>query len=108
MKTESKAKLKKLQTEARNRIANRGKLEFRADQELIKSVLAIAAKQKQPVGPMIRQWIKERMDAELAGRQTVSERLDKIEEGLERLHAALANSSRPKTNANQRIAKRVK
>lgn len=108
MKIESKAKLRKLKTEARERIASRGKLEFRADEDLIKSVLALAAKQKQPVGPMLRQWIKERIEAERTGRPQVPDKLEKIDQKLESLCALVDNLIPSRNIANRRIARKTK
>ncbi len=51
MKAESLAKVKKLEREARQRILERSKIEFRVDPELMSALLDIAKKSKMPLGP---------------------------------------------------------
>ena len=49
MKAENLAKMKKLQREARRRILERGKIEFRVEPELLAAVLDLAKERKVPV-----------------------------------------------------------
>ncbi|MBP9092428.1 hypothetical protein KBI23_15480 [bacterium] len=50
-----------LRDEARQRIADRGVLQFRADPQTILAVLAASDKAKMPVGAMLRQWVQEKV-----------------------------------------------
>jgi hypothetical protein len=50
-----------LQTDARQRIAERGILQFRADPETVLAVMDAADKQKVPVGALLRQWVQEKL-----------------------------------------------
>lgn len=84
MKAEKLKKLSKLEQEARQRILERGKIEFRLESELLASVLDLSKERKMPVGPMIRQWVKERLDQELAHTSTPTQ-LDVIEQKIDRL-----------------------
>ncbi len=55
-----------LKTAARKRIAERGVLQFRADEETILAVIAAADKANMPVGAMLRQWVQEKLQIEKA------------------------------------------
>lgn len=50
-----------LKKEARQRIAERGVLQFRADPETVIAVLEAADKAKMPVGKMLRLWVQEKL-----------------------------------------------
>ena len=82
MKAESLAKMKKLQQEARQHILERGKIEFRADAKLMSTLLDLAKTKKMPLGPMIREWVKERSEQEV--KQSPSQ-LDLIEHKIDKL-----------------------
>lgn len=60
---------KELKGDARKRIAERGILQFRADEETIMAVLAAADRAEMPVGAMLRQWIQEKIQIEDAGQK---------------------------------------
>lgn len=55
---------KDLEGDARKRIAERGVLQFRADEETILAVIAAADKADMPVGAMLRQWVQEKLQIE--------------------------------------------
>lgn len=90
MKAENLAKMKKLQQEARQRILERGKIEFRVEPELMSVVLDLARERKQPLGPMIRQWVSERVAQETKGPRKKSQ-LDVIERKIDKLLASQAD-----------------
>jgi hypothetical protein len=50
-----------LKNDARQRIAERGILQFRADAETVLAVLDAADKQNVPVGALLRQWVQEKL-----------------------------------------------
>jgi hypothetical protein len=50
-----------LRNDARQRIADRGILQFRADNETVLAVLDAADKHKMPVSTLLRQWIQEKL-----------------------------------------------
>ena len=85
MRRESLAKMKKLQEEARQRILRRGKLEFRVEPELMSAVLDLAKERKLPVGPMIRQWVRERLEQEISRSPGPRSQLDIIEQKIDKL-----------------------
>ena len=85
MKTENLAKMKKLQQEVRQRILERGKVEFRVEPELMSEVLDLAKERKMPVGPMIRQWVSERVAQETRKSPKPKSQLDVIERKIDRL-----------------------
>ena len=53
-----------LQSGARQRIAERGLLQFRADPATVKAILLAADQRNMPVGALIRQWVQERLISE--------------------------------------------
>ncbi|MFN8659632.1 MAG: hypothetical protein U0105_25075 [Candidatus Obscuribacterales bacterium] len=57
---------KELKGDARKRIAERGILQFRADEETILAVMTAAEKAKMPVGTILRQWVQEKLQIETA------------------------------------------
>lgn len=85
MKTENLAKMKKLQQDARQRILERGKIEFRVEPDLMVAVLDLAQERKMPVGPMIRQWVSERIVQETKNSAKPKSQLDVIEHKLDAL-----------------------
>ena len=52
---------KELKADARQRVVERGLLQFRADAETIKAVLQAADERKMPVGALLREWVRERL-----------------------------------------------
>ncbi len=84
MKAEDLAKMKKIQQEARQRILERGKIEFRVEPELMSAVLDLAKERKLPLGPMIRQWVSERVAQETRSTRKRSQ-LDVIEHKIDKL-----------------------
>lgn len=60
-----------LKDDARQRIAERGILQFRADQETVLAVLAAADKQNIPVGALLRQWVQEKLATEYPAPKTL-------------------------------------
>ncbi len=85
MKAENLAKMKKLQQQARQRIIERGKIEFRVDPELMSALLDVAKKCKTPLGPMIRDWVKARLEQEMKQPLASQNKLDVIERKIDRL-----------------------
>jgi hypothetical protein len=61
---------KQLKTDARMRIAERGVLQFRADEETILAVMAAADKANIPVSAMLRQWVQERLQIQKSREKT--------------------------------------
>lgn len=57
---------KELKDDARKRIAERGVLQFRADEETIFAIMEAADKAGVPVGAMLRQWVQEKLQIENA------------------------------------------
>jgi hypothetical protein len=53
-----------LQADARDRVVERGLLQFRADADTVKAVLQAADERNMPVGALLRQWIQERLFSE--------------------------------------------
>jgi hypothetical protein len=85
MKAENLAKMKKLQQEARQRIIERGKIEFRVEPELMSALLDVAKKSKMPLGPMIRDWVKIRLEQEMKQPLASQNKLDVIERKIDKL-----------------------
>lgn len=71
-----------LRKDARQRVAKRGVLQFRADPELILTILSMADEKVIPAGRMLRQWVEERVELEKAITQSpdLLERLSVLEE----------------------------
>lgn len=82
MKTESLKKMKKLEQSARQRIIERGKIEFRTEPELMSDLLDLAKERKVPLGTMIREWVQARLEDE--SKKSPSQ-LDKIERKIDKL-----------------------
>jgi hypothetical protein len=76
-----------LQVEARKRILDRGKIEFRVEPELISNILDLAIKKNLPIGPMVREWVYERLQQE-KNKSRISQ-LDVIEEKIDQLAAVI-------------------
>jgi hypothetical protein len=91
MKPQNLAKMQKLQEQARQRILERGKIEFRADPDVVAALLDLAHTRRTPLGPMIRQWVIERLAQETSKSTTYSNQLDiiiqKVSEVDELLHS---------------------
>jgi predicted HicB family RNase H-like nuclease len=85
MKAENLAKMKKLQREARQRILERSKVEFRVDPELMSALLDVAKKSKMSLGPMIRDWVKARLAQEMKKPLASQNKLDIIERKIDKL-----------------------
>ena len=71
-----------LKDDARQRIAERGILQFRADPETVLAVLDAADKQNMPVGALLRQWIQEKLMLDTAAQRApdLIERVALLEE----------------------------
>ncbi len=54
---QNRKRLEKARKEARQRVIERGIVQFRADEELMDQLLQIADYKKVPVGTLVRQWI---------------------------------------------------
>jgi hypothetical protein len=91
MKPESLKKMEKIRQEARQRILDRGKVEFRCEPELLSEILDLSAKNRIAVGPMIRQWVKDRVDREINVSTDEQSQLDKIEQKLNQVCEHLSN-----------------
>lgn len=52
---------KDLKADARQRVAERGLLQFRADPQTVMAVLQAADEHNMPVGALLRQWVQERL-----------------------------------------------
>ncbi|MBX9879190.1 MAG: hypothetical protein K2Y22_12085 [Candidatus Obscuribacterales bacterium] len=84
--------MKKIEQEARQRILDRGKIEFRVEPELMAAVLDLAKERKLPLGPMIRQWVSERVAQETKGTRSKTQ-LDVIENKIDKLLAKKTGTS---------------
>jgi hypothetical protein len=82
MKAASLTKMKRLEQEAREHILERGKVEFRVDATLMSVLLDLAKQKKVPLGPMIREWVKERAEQEVNPEPS---QLDLIEQKIDKL-----------------------
>lgn len=82
---------KELQEDSRQRVAERGVLQFRADPETILAVIDAAEKNKMPVGALLRQWVQEKLTLEDAYKKTpdLLERLSVLEETVDYLQKKL-------------------
>ncbi len=82
MRPETLAKMKKAQEEARQRIVERGKVEFRAEPDLMNLLCDRARKLRVPFGPMVRDLVKAQLEQEAKKEPT---QLDKIENKIDKL-----------------------
>ncbi len=58
---------KKTQTAARQRVIERGIVQFRADEEIMDLLLRVAMHKRVPYGVMCRSWVVERLRQEARG-----------------------------------------
>jgi hypothetical protein len=82
---------KDLQSDARQRVAERGVLQFRADPETVLAVLDAADKQNMPVGALLRQWVQEKLMLDSAAQKApdLIERVTFLEEAVTDLRQKL-------------------
>ncbi len=82
-----------LQNDARQRIAERGILQFRADSETVLAVMDAADKQNVPVGALLRQWVQEKLQLETAIQKApdLIQRVSFLEEAVTDLRKKLPN-----------------
>lgn len=82
---------KELNGDARKRIAERGVLQFRADEETILAVMSAADKVNMPVGAMLRQWVQEKLHIESAGKKApdLVQRVSVLEQAITDLRQRL-------------------
>lgn len=75
---------KEIKDEARQRVAARGLLQFRADPETVLAILKAADEHQMPVGALLRQWVQERLqlDAAIAKAPDLVQRLTLLEEAV--------------------------
>jgi hypothetical protein len=80
---------KDLQTDARQRIADRGILQFRADPETVKAVMQAAEEKQMTVGALLRQWVQDRLVLEGAQQKApdLVQRVVLLEEAVNDLRA---------------------
>ena len=82
MKPETIAKMKKAQEAARQRIVERGKVEFRAEPDLMNQLCDMARERRVPFGPMVRDLVKAQLELEAKKKPT---QLDEIENKIDKL-----------------------
>jgi hypothetical protein len=63
---ELQKRIAKTKAEARERVVKRGLMHFRADEEMMEQLMAVAAYRKLPVSSMVRSWVAEQLRKELA------------------------------------------
>jgi hypothetical protein len=87
-----------LQSDARQRVAERGLLQFRADPETVKAILVAADQRSMPVGALIRQWIQERLISEKLTEKApdLVQRVSLLEEAITELNQKLTSKGRSK------------
>jgi len=80
-----------LKDDARQRIAERGILQFRADPETVLAVLDAADKQNIPVGALLRQWVQEKISLDSASDKApdLIQRVSSLEEAVTDLRQKL-------------------
>jgi hypothetical protein len=83
---------RELKVEARQRIAERGILQFRADPETVKAVLQAADEQNMPVGAILRQWIQEKLILEVSKKKApdLVQRVISLEAAITKLQKKFA------------------
>ncbi|MCC7527682.1 MAG: hypothetical protein IT342_04115 [Candidatus Melainabacteria bacterium] len=76
-----------LKDDARQRVADRGVLQFRAGPETILAVMDAAEKNNVPVGSLLRQWVQEKLALENAYKRApdLLERISVLEEAVDYL-----------------------
>ncbi len=84
-----------LKEDSRQRIAERGILQFRADSATVLAVLDAADKQSMPVGALLRQWVQEKLLLEVATQQEpdILQRLSVLEDAVTDLRRKLKTSN---------------
>jgi hypothetical protein len=82
MRTESLAKMKKLEHAARQRIIARGKIDFRVEPELVSNLLDLAKERRVPLGTLVRELVKAQLELEI---KRSPSQLDKIERKIDKL-----------------------
>ena len=89
---ELKRARKGIRDDARQRVAERGILQFRADPETVKAVLQAADDCNMPVGAMLRQWVQERLQIVSSTQKApdLVERVILLEEAITDLKRKLA------------------
>lgn len=85
MRRDNLAKMKKLEEEARQRILDRGKIEFRVEAALMSALLDLAKERRVPLGPMIRQWVTAQLELEKKRSSDDKTQLDVIEQKIDKL-----------------------
>jgi hypothetical protein len=63
---ELQKRIAKTKAEAKERVVKRGLMHFRADEEMMEQLMAVAAYKKLPVSSMVRSWVAEQLRKELA------------------------------------------
>lgn len=83
---------KELKNDARQRVAERGVLQFRADPETVQAILQAADERNLPVGAMLRQWVQERLMLETGMQKSpdLVQRIVMLEAAVTRLQRKLA------------------
>lgn len=83
---------KELKADARERVAERGLLQFRADPATVKAVLKVADARKMPVGAVLREWVQDRLLVETGKQRTpdLVQRVTLLEEAVIHLQQKLA------------------
>lgn len=82
---------KELKEDARQRVAERGILQFRADPETILAVMTEADKAQVPVGALLRQWVHEKLQIEITRKKAPNlvERVSILEKAINKLQQRL-------------------
>lgn len=75
---------KDLKADAKERVAERGILQFRADPETMRAVMQAAEDQQVSVGALLRQWVQERLHIDRAQQQApdLIQRVSLLEEAV--------------------------
>ena len=81
-----------LKADARERVVERGLLQFRADADTVKAVLQAADERNMPVGSMLRQWVQERLFVEHGKGPDLVQRVTLLEEAVTDLQQKLATN----------------
>lgn len=92
--------LEKGRVEARNRVIERGVVQFRADPDMMKELLEISEARRVPLGTMLREWVGDRLRHEKdpnvhQGASRYADFVNQLSERLDYLESHfLARSSR--------------
>jgi hypothetical protein len=65
---------------------------MRVEPELMSALLELATKRKVPLGPMVRQWVQERIEQAVRGPARSPTQLDKIERKIDKLISDYKNN----------------